>query len=312
MQIQNRNFLVTGGAGFIGSRVVRELSEAGANVLAIDNGFSGSDSLIPDDIQFKQIDIRSDRLEEVVLDFDPNGIVHLAAIHYIPYCNKNPEEAFDVNVMGTRNILDAARKLSNLETFVFASSAAVYPPQDEAHTESGETGPMDIYGETKLVGEDLMKLYNEDEKIPTAAVRLFNVYGPNETNDHLVPAVLKQVQQGDRQIELGNLSPKRDFIHVTDVANAITTLLKDFDGSFRTFNVGTGTEYSVREVVEQTSTALGEEIEIVQDEERIRDSDRPHLKADISRLRTEFNWEPNVDFVTGLEDLLDMDQVLVE
>lgn len=312
MKSYNKDVLVTGGAGFIGSKVVSELSQLDANVLAVDNCFAGDESLLPDGIQFEKVDIRGPHLEEVVNDFEPDAIVHLAAIHYIPYCNENPEEAFEVNVMGTRNLLAAARDLKDLDSMVFASSAAVYPPRNEANPEDSQTGPMDIYGESKLIGEDLMNLFQTQTGIPTAAARLFNVYGPNETNEHLIPAVMQQVRSGDREIELGNLSPKRDFIHVSDVANAIITLVTDFDGEFKTYNVGTGVEYSVREVVEHTSKALGEDIEITQDEERVRESDRPHLKADISRMRSEFNWEPEVDFVDGLRALLNEDSVIVE
>lgn len=310
--ITDQNVLVTGGAGFIGSHVVRELSRAGANVLAVDNCFSGSESLIPEDVRFEMVDVRDAAFEETVLDYDPTAIIHLAALHYIPYCNEHPEETFRVNVMGTRNLLAGARQLSNLSTVVFGSSAAVYPPRKGPHDESSETGPIDIYGETKLVGEDLMKLFSTETDVATATVRLFNVYGPNETNEHLIPAILKQVRRGDRQIELGNLTPKRDFVHVTDVVSAVRTLVEEFDGRYSTYNVGSGIEYSVREVVEKTSEALGEELEVVQDEERVRESDRPHLRADVSRIRTEFGWDPDVDFATGLRDLLGREETIVK
>jgi UDP-glucose 4-epimerase len=302
--MNSKNVLVTGGAGFIGSEFVQKLSEIDANVLVIDDCFAGSESLVPDGIGLEQIDIRSERLTEIVSDFDPDAIVHLAAIHYIPYCNEHPEETFEVNVMGTRNLLEAARKLADLETMVFASSAAVYPPRKGSNSESSKAGPTDIYGKTKLVGEDLMRQFQQDTNTTTVTARLFNVYGPNETNDHLIPAVLNQVQQGNREIELGNLTPKRDFIHVSDIANALMTFLKEFDDGYRVYNVGTGTEYSVREVVEKTSEALGEDIQIVQDEDRVRESDRPHLQADISRMQSDFGWEPQVEFVGGLRDLL--------
>ena len=311
MRLDNRTVLVTGGAGFIGSHVARELHAAGASVLAVDNCFAGAPSLVPDGVSFERVDVRDERFEDVARAFEPDAVVHLAAIHYIPYCNENPEETFRVNVMGTRNVLSVARSLPELETFVFASSAAVYPPRESANSEDSRTGPMDIYGETKLVGEDLAALFAAETGVSTAGVRLFNVYGPNETNEHLVPAIVKQVRAGKRQIELGNLSPKRDFVHVSDVARAVTTLLREFEGTFEPYNVGTGREYSVREVVEKTGAALGEEIEIAQDDDRVRDSDRPHLKADISKLQSEFGWNPQTEFVSGLRELLDGERVLV-
>jgi len=309
--MSDRDVLVTGGAGFIGSHLVRHLTDAGANVLVADNCFSGTPSLVPEDARLETVDIRDDAFTDLVREFEPTEIVHLAALHYIPYCNANPEEAFRVNTMGTRKLAEAARDLPGLDTMVFASSAAVYPPREGPNSEASDTGPMDIYGETKLVGEDLMRLFHRETGISTVTVRLFNVYGPSETNEHLVPAVLGQVRRGDREIELGNLTPKRDFVHVSDVARALRTLLREFEGGYGVYNVGTGTEWSVREVVEQTSAALGEEIQVVQDEDRVRESDRPHLRADISRIRREFGWEPEVEFVAGLRELLEQDEAVV-
>lgn len=311
--MKDTRILVTGGAGFIGSHLVETLADAGATVRAVDNCVAGTPSLVPDDVEFEQLDIRDEAFTDSVIEFDPDAIVHLAALHYIPYCNENPEETFQVNVMGTRNLLDAARECESLETVVFTSSAAVYPPRKGANNEGSETGPTDIYGQTKLVGEDLMALFAREADVATVTARLFNTYGPNETNEHLLPAVLTQVRAGSREIELGNLKPKRDFIHVSDVVRALTTLLTEREGGYSVYNVGTGTERSVREVVDATSDALGERIEITQDEDRTRESDRPHLKADISRLESGFDWTPETEFVDGLRELLDADtEVLVE
>ena len=310
--MQQQDVLITGGAGFIGSRVVRELSNTSANITAVDTCFTGNQTLIPETVRFEQIDIRDKAFNDLILDINPDAIIHLAALHYIPYCNEYPEEAFEVNVMGTRNLLSAARELSTLETMIFASSAAVYPPREEPNSETSDTGPTDIYGQTKLIGEDLMELFAAQTDTTTAVGRLFNVYGPNETNEHLIPAILQQVRAGKREIELGNLTPKRDFIHVSDATAALMTLLQHADDGYNKYNIGTGNEYSVREVVEKTSNALGEEITIRQDDERVRESDRPHLQADISRMRSIFGWEPRVEFVEGLSELLQQDdEVLV-
>lgn len=310
--MRQQDILVTGGAGFIGSHLVGQLAETGANVLVVDNCVGGAESLVPADVRFETVDIRDARFVDLVDAFDPSSIVHLAAHHYIPYCNAHPEETFRVNVMGTRNLLAAARDLSDLETMVFASSAAVYPPRQGANDEASDTGPTDIYGETKLVGEDLMRLFQQETNTATVTARLFNVYGPNETNAHLIPTIVQQVRRGDRRIELGNLTPKRDFVHVSDVTRALTTLLTEFEDGYATYNVGTGTEYSVREVVEKTSDALGEDIDIVQAEDRVRESERPQLKADISRIQADFGWAPEVDLVAGLRGLLgEEEEVLV-
>ena len=305
MNLKTSKVLITGGSGFIGSNFTTKLLERGAEVHVLDNLFAGKRSLIPNDAEFHEGDLRNEEIKTIVPEINPDVIIHLAAIHYIPYCNENPEEAFDVNVIGTRNLLEATRQVENVQKAVFASSAAVYPPRSQANTEESPLGPIDIYGKTKLLGEDLMELYNEKTRVPTASARLFNVYGPNETNAHLIPAIVKQIQEGNRTIELGNLSPKRDFVHVSDVSEAIISLAKEFDGDHRAYNVGTCNEHSVEEVVQKTSVALGEEIKIEQDAERVRESDRPHLQADISRIQNEIGWSPSISFTEGLRELLD-------
>jgi UDP-glucose 4-epimerase len=305
MTKNKQQVLITGGIGFIGSYVARQLLEEGSAVHAVDNGFTGSHDLVPNEVAVHDVDIRGkNEISDVVTEVDPDVLIHLAAIHFIPYCNKNPEEAFNVNVIGTRNVLEAASNSDNLKRVVNASSAAVYEPAPGPHIESEGVGPTDIYGRTKLVAEDEARLFSQDTGIPTASARLFNTYGIRETNSHLIPAILEQLEDESRAVDLGNLTPARDFIHASDVADALVTLAREFERDYRTYNVGTGTEHTVREVVDAVGDALGEEITIAQDEDRVRESDRPHLEADISRLTTEFNWEPRYELREGLKEII--------
>lgn len=304
MELNKKQILVTGGAGFIGSHVVQRVLEVGATVDVIDNLFVGRRSLVPEEVTFHELDIRSDELSTVVSAVDPDIVVHLAALHYIPYCNEHPWEAFEVNVIGTRQILEAAATLDELERFVYASTAAVYPPRDEPHAETDAMGPMDIYGWTKLVGENLVELFHEQTGISAASARLFNVYGPNETNDHLIPAILDQLRDGAHEIELGNLTPARDLIYVGDVSRAIVEMAAAFDSGYRVYNIGTGTERTVRTVAERVGDALGEDLDVAQAQERVRESDRPHLHASTDRIERELDWQPQVEFVDGLRRLL--------
>jgi len=305
--LTDTNVLVTGGAGFIGSHLSSALVDRGADVSVVDDYSKGRRELVPPAADSFDLDIRSSRLTDVVAEIAPEYVVHLAAHHYVPYCNEHPEQAYDVNVMGTRNLLNACNGADSLDRLVFASTAAVYPPMETPHTESDDLDPMDTYGRTKVIGEDLVSKFHYETGVDTVSLRLFNVYGPNETNPHLIPAILEQLAGGDRTVELGNLSPERDFVHVSDVVDAMTVALTEAADEHRYYNVGTGTSYSVREVVEATSEALGEDIEIAQDEERVRESDRPHLCADPSLLKRETSWEPTVTLVDGLRQLLDIE-----
>lgn len=304
IMIDNATVAVTGGAGFLGSHVCKQFAQQGSDVHILDNFHAGDRSLVPDGATTHDVDIRTDAFPARLQEISPDVVVHLAALHYIPYCNDNPEATFDVNVMGTRTLLEAAREFKP-DKVVFASSAAVYPPREGSNREDSELGPMDIYGRTKVVGEDYMEAFAHDTGISTTAARLFNIYGPNETNPHLVPAILDQVKTGERTIELGNLTPKRDFIHVSDVARALTTMATEADTVYEVYNVGSGDSKSVKEVVNIVSEALGEDIEIAQDEDRVRDSDRPDLEADINKIERDLGWSPEVEFVEGVASLLE-------
>lgn len=311
MNLQDRQILVTGGAGFIGGHLTEVLLERGANVDVIDNLFAGDEANVPNGATLHQLDLR-DRgaVTEVLEGLEPSVVFHLAAIHYVPYCNKHPMEAVEVNISATRNLLDSLSDIAEVDRYVFASSGAVYPPRDESNREDSEIGPIDIYGETKLIGEELARLFHHDQGVTTMSARLFNVYGSRETNAHLIPAIIDQLRDGRNVVELGNLSPSRDFIHVDDVVEALLAMVTGFDGGYRTYNVGTGDEFSVAEVVDSMASALGEEIDVVQSEERQRDADRQHLLADIERIEQEIGWTPSVSFVNGLRRLLRAEELI--
>jgi UDP-glucose 4-epimerase len=303
--LSDSRILVTGGAGFIGSDLSRRLLDAGADVHVLDNFFTGRRDLVPEGMTIHEENLTAESLPATVEATAPDAIVHLAALHYIPYCNEHPEETFEVNVVGTRRLLEAARDLDSLASVVFASSAAVYPPRDGPNPEDSPLGPTDIYGRTKMIGEDLIELFHRKTGVATTVARLFNTYGPNETNEHVVPAVLDQATQGPPELELGNLTPRRDFVHVSDVSRAILAMLSEVGDGHDVFNVGTGEVYSVEEIVEVAREATGRDLTILQDEDRVRESDRPHLQADPSRLRCRTGWDWEVDFQEGVRRLVE-------
>lgn len=302
----SKKIIVTGGAGFIGSAVIQELQKFNHDLYIIDNLSFGNREFIniPDEKFFQEDILNKEKMREIFHEIQPDWIIHLAAIHYIPYCNKHPYEISNINIQGTMHLLEIAGELKSLEKFFFASTAAVYPIYDDAIAETRELNPLDIYGLSKLTGEHLCKKFHLETKIPTVVCRFFNAFGPNETNPHLIPEIQIQVNKGSRTIELGNLEPKRDFIHTYDMARAVRMLMEQFKEGYDTFNLGRGIEYSVVEIVEAFARQIGEKIEIVQHPDRIRKTDRLHLLADISKLKAFTGWSPEIEIDGGIATLV--------
>ncbi|MBI3273472.1 MAG: NAD-dependent epimerase/dehydratase family protein [Planctomycetes bacterium] len=298
--------LVTGGAGFIGAHVVARLSERGARVRVVDDFSTGTEASIRGlaGVEALRVDVsEAARVRDAVESFRPQAAIHLAALHFIPLCNREPVRTVQVNALGTRNVLAALERHPPEAVFV-ASTAAVYPIGDGPHREEDEPGPTDVYGMTKLLVEDLAELYHRRTAVRTVVGRLFNVYGPGETNPHVVPELVAQLRRGATRVEVGNLEPKRDYVHVRDVARGILAVTERSPQPFRVYNLGTGREASVRELLDHFSAIVGTTVEPVPVAGRRRASDRPHLVADARRAAEEVGWRAEVELRAGLAELV--------
>lgn len=274
--------VVTGANGFVGVHVVRELLRQ-HEVLAIDNLRYGVWRFSAQELErfhTSTADLRDRKsVEDVVSNFNPGAIIHLAAVHFIPECERLPDQAVSINIEGTVNLLLACPPACR---FIFTSSAAVYCPKDSAHVEHQDpVGPVDVYGFTKLHGEDFVRYFTTQKKLQSVIVRLFNVIGPGETNPHVLPEIIKQLKGGVRKLSLGNVQPKRDYIYVTDVAAGEGPVV---------VNLGSGKSHSVQELVDRLSAIIGDNIEIDVDPQRVRKVDRPNLLSDNTRMRKMFAW----------------------
>lgn len=298
--------LITGGAGFIGSALAGRLAHSGREVWVMDNLSFGRREIAPvPDERFMEVDIRDrDGVERALRRCGPDWVLHLAAIHFIPYCNAHPVEAADVNVTGTVNVLDACAAGGTVKQAFVASTAAVYPIADGPLGEEHPIGPLDIYGITKLAAERIAGEFALRTGIPTIIGRFFNAFGPNETNPHLIPEIQRQVLAGSRTLHLGNLDPKRDFIHTEDMARAMEALLTAGAKGCEVFNIGRGIEYSVRDIVAAFERQLGEPLAIEVDARRVRKVERMHLLADVSKLKRITGWEPRWGIDEGVATLL--------
>ena len=304
--MQKRIF-VTGGNGFVGREVVRLLFDEHA-VCVADNLRSGPLRFKPEELRkfrFEPIDIvDAPSVSRIVTDFAPDTIIHLAAIHYIPECEQNPLLAAETNIEGTLTLLLAAPQGAR---FVFASSGAVYHPDTKPHIEAEAIlGPSDIYGYTKLHGEHYVNYLASQHNLSAVVVRLFNVIGPGETNPHLLPEIIAQLKAGRKMLRLGNLWPKRDYIHVRDAARGFVAvaLKEDIDApATLTVNLGTSQPYSVVEIVEKLRQIVPFVFTVEQEQARLRKADRPHLAADIREIGKRFGWTPQATVEDALADL---------
>lgn len=302
------SILVTGGAGFVGSALVRRLlaEPSLSRLVVLDNFSNGRREFLPQDdrLEIFEADIRdSAAMRRAMAEVQPGAVFHLAAIHFIPYCNAHPDEAVDVNIRGAEVLLDACRRHPP-QVVTIASTAAVYPIHDGPCIEATlAPNPDDIYGLTKWANERQLALYANQTPSRCVAARLFNVIGPRETNPHVLPEIVEQLVQGKDTLDLGNVEPKRDYIHSDDVASALVSLAGAETPKFDAFNVGTGHEYSVAELVDRLSQIIGRAVTIRKDPARTRRSDRMHLVADASKLMRLTGWKPRYTLDTALREL---------
>jgi len=305
---QGKSVWVTGGAGFLGPHLVARLLKEQWQVTAIDNFFNGRPEHIRPfqsntNFTFLKGDITDSMfLEKAFEAHTPDVIYHLAALHFIPYCIANPAETLHVNVLGTQLLLDLLER-SSVSHFVFASTADVYSVSDSTHSEADSLGSSNVYGMSKLFCEDLLSLcQHRCPHVNFFSIRFFNIFGPGETNPHVLPDILTGLKK-EYVLRLGNLTPRRDYIHVNDVANALHKLLS-YEGDQRVFNLGTGIGTSVSDLVRTLERILGSAIPVEVDPDKVRPVERESLVADISRIRQELGWAPSVSVEEGLQDLV--------
>jgi len=302
-----KKVLVVGGGGFIGRWLVDRFLKEGFRVAVYDNfrvgrlqnlaAFRGQIELFEADI------LDPEKLQAALKKVSPTIVVHLAALHYIPFCDEHPAETLSVNALGTHEVLSAALRVG-VETAVVASSGALYRSAEEPLREDHETpAPCDIYGLSKLLTENVAEYFAATTAIRCVVARLFNTYGPYETNPHLIPHIVESLRQGPR-IELGNIHSKRDYVYVEDVAAALFRCSQIDGQRYTVVNIGTGVEYSAQEIVEEISKVLGKPIEIVVGSERLRSQDKLHQIADVGKLRELAGYQCEHTLRDGLKKLL--------
>ncbi|MFC1486327.1 SDR family NAD(P)-dependent oxidoreductase [Thermoproteota archaeon] len=298
--------VVTGGAGFIGSNLCRTLLEQGANVTAFDNLYSGKIDSIKDlmdnGLNFIQEDIRDPAAIEKATK-NCTIIFHLAAQTSVPLSMENPKEDCEINVVGTLNVLEAARKAG--ARMVFASSCAVYGnPEKRPTPETYPTHPIAFYGLTKLLGENYCRFYQETYGSEIVMLRIFNVYGP-DCHGAIYDFLNKLRKTPDKLEVLGTGKQSRDFVYVSDMVDMLIKAATSPVASGNTFNVGTGTTTSVAELAKMIVNILGlKNVNISFQGGQAWAGDMDITLADNSKAVKKLQWKPKVSLKEGLKKLI--------
>ena len=284
-------FVVTGGAGFVGSNLVKLLVKNGHQVTVIDNLHKGKkenlDKVI-DKIEFLNIDIQDyDSMEKNMQDVD--GIFHQAALTVVQDSFRIPEEYHNVNVKGTENIFKIAQK--NNFKVVYASSSSVYGHQENVPIlENYEKKPINPYGQTKLDDEELAKKYGK-QGVKIIGLRYFNIFGKGQTLEYagVITKFLDRIKERKAPIIFGSGSQIRDFIHVEDVANANYLAMKS-DVLNSHVNIGTGNSISILKLAKIMISISGLDLEPIM--EKALEGDIEKSQSNNSLARKSFDWIP--------------------
>jgi len=292
----NGKVLVTGGTGFIGTEVVKQLHKKGYEITILDRK-DKPEGL--DHVKYIKGDL-GNPAKCVFACAGQDYVIHLAAKARIPESFINPDEYFDSNVTGTRNILTAASAVG-IRKFVYAGSSSVYgnntPPNKPTH----KPDPLNYYAMSKLFGEHLCKQYKIMFNLNYNILRFFTVYSENQPTSLLFGKFAQMVKDGKPVTIHGDGEYKRDYIHVSDVATACIASMESKVKN-DTFNVGTGTSISVNTVVEVLKKHAPEFTAINVDKPR---GYAPETLADISKTKNLLNWSPKIKIDEGLADMFD-------
>jgi nucleoside-diphosphate-sugar epimerase len=289
--------LVTGGAGFIGSHLCEGLIARGLEVRVLDNLSYGRREWVPAQTEFLEGDIRDPAACRRAAA-GVHGVFHLAAMSRSGPSQEQIELCTASNIVGTQNMLLAARD-ARVKRFIYSGSSTYYGNRTPPHRESDPPDLLNIYGVTKRVGEQYTLLFDQGFDLPSLVLRYFNVYGPRqpETGAYALVLGIFLKRRADRKVlEIhGDGRQRRDFVHVRDV---VAANIAAYESSLRgeIFNVGSGTSLSVKELADLISP---DQVHI-----EARKCDSLATLADISKIGAQLGWSPKITFEQGLKELL--------
>lgn len=314
MELQHKKVLVTGADGFIGSHLVESLLEQNVSVKAFVyynsfNSWGWLDTLPKatlDKIEIFAGDVR-----------DPNGVrnamegcdivFHLAALIAIPFSYHSPDSYVDTNIKGTLNILQAARDLHVEKLLVTSTSevygTAQYVPIDEKHPYQGQSP----YSATKIGADRMAESFYRSFETPVTIVRPFNTYGPRQSARAVIPTIITQLLAGNEEIQLGSLTPTRDFNFVKDTCNGFLEIAKSDSTIGEEINIATQDEISIGELAQEMIDQINPNAKIICDDQRLRPekSEVNRLLGANEKIKSLTQWTPQYDLKKGIAQTIE-------
>jgi nucleoside-diphosphate-sugar epimerase len=275
--------LVTGGSGFVGRRLVRSLRGEGVEVYAPKRGV---------------LDVSAGPLP----DFSADWVIHLAGRTFVPASWNDPADFYRVNVLGTVNVLEYCRR--SRTKLIYVSGYCYGIPETLPILETEPLKPNNPYAFSKSAAEEACRFFFESLQTSVMILRPFNIYGPGQSPDFLIPRIVEQaIDPSVAAIVVEDDTPKRDYVHIDDVINAIESL-RGNPRPGAIFNVGSGESYSITEVAEMVCKAADVDKPVVSRNNR-RVNDIPDVIADITAIRDAIGWTPSVALSDGLRGMVD-------
>jgi dTDP-glucose 4,6-dehydratase len=303
LELSGKNIFVTGGAGFIGSALVRELLTEGSNIVIYDNFASGDRSNIEeikDRVTLIKGDIRDPEIVNHLKEHKIDCVFNLAAEPYIPHCYDRPKNFFEVNANGALNIMLSSKEAGVARILQYSSSevygTAQYVPMDEHHP----TIPCSTYAVSKLAADRLCYTLYHEQDLPIIIMRQFNTYGPRETHPYIIPELITQLSNSNK-LKLGNIKARRDLTYIDDSAKGAVALMKCDEAVGEVVNLGYGQDWSVEELAYIIAKLMGHDsIEIEVEDVRLRPLDVERLQCNYFKAHKLIGWDPKVGIEEGL------------
>lgn len=293
--------LVTGGAGFIGSHLVNFLIYKKHQVIIIDDLSHGRKELVNKQSMFIKLDIRSNELKKIVKKEKPDVIYHLAAQGNIAKSREDPVSDFDINLLGTLNLVESSKK-SKVKKIILASSAAVYANNIRLPIkEDSLTLPCSIYGLSKLNSELILEIYKKQNGILSVSLRFSNVYGENQDSSGesgVVAILTRRIIQNRELVINGDGKQTRDFIYISDVVDACYQIIHTENPG--PFNVSTAKETSINDLAETLLKFANIKLPIVYKQQKFPETQRSSLSY--NKLKSICTWQPKTSLEQGLKN----------